>query len=112
MSLVKHAIVIDCEFCACSETPGSGQFAITVPLTDSTTGTSGIAIVIGAISSEGHTLELGAWRVTRRHPKRSLKKIRDRVSTALEQVATQKICGTRKTCPREVVLIFEAHGHP
>ena len=112
MSLVKHDVVIDCEFCACLETPGPGQFAITVPLTDSTTGTSGIAMVMGAISSGKHTLELGAWRVTRRHPERSLEKIRDRVSTALEQVATQKICGTRKTCPSEVVLIVEEHGQP
>jgi hypothetical protein len=112
MSLEKHGIVIDCEFCACSEPPVTGQFSITVPLTDSATGTSGITRVFGSVSTAGHALELNAWRVTRRHPERSLEEIRDRVSTALNRVATQKVCGTRKTCPREVVRLVEKHGQP
>ena len=110
MKLKKHGIIVECEHCLCISSDDRGAFDVTVPIIDSETGISGPARLRCTVSPERHAVELLEWQDVNRHPTPSTENLQQRVSAALTFVADHQVCGNRKICPSEVILIVEKNS--
>ena len=108
MGLQKNGIMVDCAHCSCASSDASGCFDVVVPISDAETGIIGNAKLHCVISAESHGVELVEWQGVGNCPDESMQGIRDRLLTALDFVADQRICGNSRICPAEVVRIVKA----
>ena len=109
MILKKLGVVVDCGRCEYASSNIRGSFEVTVPLSDSATGTEGTAQLLCSISSERHEVELKEWSDSETRPVSPSSEIKQRLFAALSHVANHRICVNRKICPSEVVQIVEKH---
>jgi hypothetical protein len=110
MSLNKHGITVDCKHCIYTSSNDRGAFDVIVPIIDSETGISGPAKLHCTVSTEQHAVELLEWQEDNRDRSPSTENLQQRVSDALKFVADRQVCGNRKICPSEVILIVEENS--
>jgi hypothetical protein len=110
MILKKCGVVVDCGRCEYASSISRGSFEVTVPVSDTATGTEGTAKLLCCVSSERHEVELKEWNDPGTHPIRPSPEIKQRLFAALDHVASHRICGNRKICPSEVVQMVEKHS--
>jgi hypothetical protein len=107
MILKKYGVAVDCGRCEYASGNSRGSFEVTVPVSDTATGTAGTAKLLCSVSSERHAVELKEWNDAGTHPIRPSSETQRRLFAALDHVASHRICGNRQICPSEVVQIVE-----
>lgn len=101
----KHGLVVQCEHCRHISSSGCG-FDITVPVrTDEAAGTARLRCTI---APDCHRVEFVCWDEEPR-PAGYAEKIEQQVSEVLDFIADQRLCGTERLCPLQVVQLVEQH---
>ena len=107
MILKKYGVAVDCGRCEYASGNSRDSFEVTVPVSDTATGTAGTAKLLCSVSFERHDVELKEWNDAGTHPIRPSSETQRRLFAALDHVASHRICGNRQICPSEVVQIVE-----
>lgn len=103
----KHGIAIDCARCKFIASQSEGRFAVTVPVTDESSGLAGQATLHCQVSSQAHCVELSKLDSRETPVIEAGSGLDQRLASALDYVAKKRLCGNRSLCPAEVVSVVE-----
>ena len=103
----KHGIAIDCANCQFIASHSTGDFAVSVPVTDEASELAGQATLHCRVSSQAHDVELAKLHFPEASMAATDRELDRRLTGALEFVAEKRLCGNRSLCPTEVVELVE-----
>ena len=110
MHIQKNGFKVACEDCRRISSDTSDSFSVSVPVSDSETGTSGTAVLHCHVSPESHLVSLVEWRDAQQSPIEPSESMQQRLSLMLKFIEDHRTCGSEKFCPYDVISIVEQYG--